>query len=198
MRINYVLVDYENVKAVDLRELDREDVRVIVFLGSNQLKLPSDLVIQMQALGDRGEYVQACGNGPNALDFHIAFTIGERCAGDAPSYFHIISNDVGFDPLLAYLKRKKIFAGRYKCIADLPLVQAAQPKTSTARAEYVVEKLGRPNCPRPRTTKTLSNCIRTMFQGRIVEKEIEEILTVLHSRKFVVTTDGKVSYPSKT
>lgn len=196
-RINHVLVDYENIKSIDLSELKRDDVRVIVFLGSHQQKLPSELVIQMQALGDRAAYVQISGNGPNALDFHIAFTIGEKCRDDIPAYFHIISNDAGFDPLIAYLKRKKILAARYKSIGDIPIILSSQPKTPPARAEYFIRRLSSPNCTKPRTSKTLSNAIRTMFHRQLSDKDVEEIIAALYAGKFLAIEDGKVIYPTK-
>ncbi len=198
MRINYVLVDYENVKAVDLRELKREDVRVVIFLGSNQQKLPSELAIQMQALGERGEYVQISGQGSNALDFHIAFTIGERCCPESPSFFHIISKDGGFDPLIAYLKRKKILAARYKSIGEVPFVKSSQPKTATARAAYLIEKLSSPKATKPRTAKTLSNAVRTVFHRQLSDKEVDEVLSIVFSSGFAVVTGDKVSYPGQS
>lgn len=194
MRTHYVLVDYENVKAVDLRELKREDVRVIVFLGANQQKLPSELAIQMQALGERGEYVQISGHGPNALDFHIAFTIGERCCSEGTSYFHIISKDTGFDPLIAHLKGKKILAARHKSIGDVPFVKSSQPKTATARAAYLMERLRSPKATKPRTAKTLANAVRTVFHRCILDDEVEEVIAKLCSRGFVTIEDGKVMY----
>ena len=54
----------------------------------------------MQSLGADAEYVRIEGNGPNALDFHIAFYIGNIAAKDPDCYFHIISKDTGFDPLI--------------------------------------------------------------------------------------------------
>ena len=44
-RINYVLVDHENVQPTDLNLLDREDVRLWVFVGAAQTKLSSELAI---------------------------------------------------------------------------------------------------------------------------------------------------------
>lgn len=198
MRINHVLVDYENVKADDIRELNREDVRVAIFLGSNQAKLPSELAIQMQELGARGEYIQLNGTGPNALDFLIAFTIGERAASGGPAYFHIISKDHGFDPLIAYLKSRKILAARSKSVGDLPFVKAAQPTKPSERAKYVVEKLSTPKSTKPRTEKTLANYVRTVFHGQLSDKDVEEVMAQLRSTKFLAIQEGKVTYrPSK-
>lgn len=57
VKINYVLVDYENVQVKSLELLKGEHFRVRVFLGPNNTKLPVDLVLAMQELGERAEYV---------------------------------------------------------------------------------------------------------------------------------------------
>ncbi|MBL8065084.1 MAG: hypothetical protein JNM34_04405 [Chthonomonadaceae bacterium] len=194
MRNNIVLVDYENVKAIDLRCLNQEDVRVIIFLGSHQTKLPSELAIQMQALGSRGEYVQMSGNGPNALDFHIAFTIGERSALGAQVYFHVISGDLGFDPLITYLKKRKILAARYKSIGDIPFVKASQAKTAQERAAYLTEFFQNSKVPRPQTVKTLNNVIRQLFHLQLADEKAKEILEVLRKQKYIDIQENKVVY----
>jgi len=51
-------------------------------------------------MGERAEYVRISGNGSNALDFHIAFYIGQLAAHEPDAYFHIISKVTGFDPLI--------------------------------------------------------------------------------------------------
>jgi hypothetical protein len=60
-----------------LSRLTGRSCKVLVFLGAHQSKIPVERVRMLQPLGDRVEYVQIDGNGPNALDFHIAFYLGE-------------------------------------------------------------------------------------------------------------------------
>ena len=136
-RINYVLVDHENVQPTDLNLLDREDVRLWVFVGAAQTKLSSELAIQMQVMRERADYVRISGNGSNALDFHIAFHIGQLAAVDPRGFFHIISKDTGFDPLVQHLKTKKILACRSAAVGDMPLfkpVLADKPMVSASKA----------------------------------------------------------------
>ena len=99
MKNNYVLIDYENEQPKNLDILKGHEFSVKVFVGAKQAKLPFELATAMQALGDKAEYIKIDGNGPNALDFHIAFYIGHIVASDREAYFHIISKDTGFDPL---------------------------------------------------------------------------------------------------
>jgi len=142
-RINYVLIDHENVQPTDLKVLDREDVRLWVFVGAGQTKLSSELAIQMQAMRERADYVRISGNGSNALDFHIAFYIGQLAREDPRGFFHIISRDTGFDPLIKHLKAKKIFSCRSAAIAEMPLFKPVVAKVAAApvaNTVTVVEK----------------------------------------------------------
>jgi hypothetical protein len=98
VKTNYVLIDYESVQPVTLAVLDQEHIRVIVFVGARQAKITFEIAAALQRLGTRAEYVKISSNGSNALDFHIAFYIGQLAAHDPAAYFHIISKDTGFDP----------------------------------------------------------------------------------------------------
>ena len=106
MKNNYVLIDFENVAPENLDLLDQDWIRVYVFVGKNQTKLPFSVVKAIQKMGDRAQYVEMSGTGHNALDFHIAYYVGRLSANDKDAYFHIISNDQGFDPLIAHLKQE--------------------------------------------------------------------------------------------
>jgi len=107
MRNNYILIDYENVQLTDISEIKEHPFKVLVFIGANQTKLPFEFVSSLQMLGNNAEYIKISGNGSNALDFHIAFYIGQLAERDANAYFYIISKDTGFDPLINHLQRKE-------------------------------------------------------------------------------------------
>ena len=107
MNMNYVLIDLENIQPEHLSVLAGQNFKVLVFVGQNQSKISFDLVSAVQHLGKNAEYIKIQGNGPNALDFHIAFYIGQFSAENGDSHFHIISKDKGFDPLIKHLESKK-------------------------------------------------------------------------------------------
>jgi hypothetical protein len=120
MRTNYVLIDYENVQVKSLSLLDGDHFRVKVFLGPKNVKLPVELVMAVQQFGPRAEYIILESSGSNALDFHIAYYLGVISATDPTAYFHIISKDTGFDPLLQHLRSKNIFSCRSVSIEEMP------------------------------------------------------------------------------
>lgn len=194
IRTNYVLIDGENVQPDSLAGLDAEHFKVLLFVGANQTKVSFDVAEAMQKLGARAQYVKISGNGPNALDFHIAFYVGHLAASDATAVFHIISKDTGFDPLIQHLKSRKIFAARSRAIEDIPLLKAANSNGLPEKIVVVVENLRNRGAGRPRTAKTLGGTISSLFQKKLSEKDISDLLEELQKLGFVVITDKKVSY----
>ena len=120
MRTNVVLVDFENVQPTDVGLLKDGPFKIKIFLGSNQAKVPVSLASALQSLGSNAEYVILETAGKNALDFHIAYYLGVMSGEDKSAYFHVISKDTGFDPLIKYLKGRKISVNRSVCIGDIP------------------------------------------------------------------------------
>lgn len=194
MRTNYVLIDFENVQPESIEELGREHFRLIVFVGASQTKVPYDLAASLQRLGERGEYIKIAGNGRNALDFHIAYYIGKIAAGDPSAFFHIVSGDVGFDPLLQHLKSNKIFADRVKTIEEIPLLKTAGAKAPAEQLEIIVKKLEQLKASKPRTVKTLSSTISSLFQKKLSDEEVAAHIQTLASSGQLAVVDTKVSY----
>lgn len=87
-----LFVDLENVQKVDFTKTPA-DARVMVFYGVTQKKLPEELVVQAQPLGNRLKWVKISGQGPSALDFHIAFYLGQELAIDPTLDCAILSFD---------------------------------------------------------------------------------------------------------
>lgn len=194
MRTNYVFVDYENVQPESLVGLEPEHFKVFLMVGASQTKVSFEVASAMQKLGARAEYIKISGNGSNALDFHIAFYIGHLSAQDPTAYFHIISKDAGFDPLIQHLKNRKVFALRSRGVEDIPLLKAANSKSLPERVSVVVTNLKQRGAARPRTIKTLASTVTSLFQKQLPEDELNELLTELQRRGFVLVKDNKVSY----
>jgi hypothetical protein len=193
MRTNYVLIDLENVKPESFELLNHDHFRVIVFVGSNQARVPLEFADSLQRLGNRAEYIRMEGNGRNALDFHIAYYIGRLAVEDPSAHFHIISKDTGFDPLIKHLKTQMICSRRTKSIDDIPLVKSANSKLLSERIEIVVLRL-KTYKARPRKLKTLKSSIASFFQPKPSESEVTELVEELQRRGTIIVSDGKVSY----
>ncbi len=194
MRTNYVLIDYENVQPEALSVLDAEHFKVIVFVGANQTKITFESATALQRMGDKAEYIKISGNGSNALDFHIAYYIGQLAEKDPTAYFHIISKDTGFDPLIQHLKSKRVFAARSRDVKDIQLVKVAGTKSPTDKISIIISNLKQRGASKPRTVKTLTSTINSIFLKQLTEEEVASLLKGLQT-KGIVSVDGtKVSY----
>ena len=190
MKTNYFLIDYENVQPKSLQVLNGQPVKVIVFLGANQGKVSVEVAKALQSLGSNAEYVQISGNGPNAVDFHIAFTIGEISKSDESARFHIISKDSGFDPLIEYLRTKRIVAQRSAEIPGVPIRKTKVPE----KLEAIIRNLSSRN-GRPRKVTTLSNTINALFQKSLDEAEVMSLIKALEKHGHIAIQGENVSYP---
>ena len=191
---NYVLIDYENVQPKNLELLASDEFKVLVFVGQSQAKIPFDLADSMQLLGKNARYVQITGNGQNALDFHIAYYIGELAASEPDAVFHIISKDKGFDPLINHLKERKIRVHREKDIGEIPLLQLADTSSIDEKISAVVKNLGGRGQSRPRKVTTLSNTINSLFNPKLSAKELSALVKEMEKRKLIVINKNNVSY----
>ena len=194
MKNNYILIDYENVQPKNLAILNGHPVRVIVFVGANQAKVPLELAAALQALGSNAEYVKISGNGSNALDFHIAFYIGQLAEHDPNAYFHIISKDTGFDPLIKHLKTKKIFAQREKDLTEIPFLRIRNTTSTEEKITAIVKSLSARGHARPRKVKTLLNTINALFMKTLENTELMDLFEQLCQRQYVVIENQNVSY----
>jgi hypothetical protein len=191
---NIILIDLENVQPKNLELLASHPFKVLVFVGANQGKISFDLASAMQSLGTDSRYIKISGNGPNALDFHIAYYIGELSQQFPKSKFHIISKDTGFDPLIRHLRSRKIRVQREKDLAEIPALQISDSTTNEEKVEAIVKNLVGRGQSRPRKVKTLANTINTLFTKKLDESELMLLIEVLKKRKFVLIKDGNVSY----
>jgi hypothetical protein len=214
LKTNYVLIDYENVQVKSLALLKGEQFRVRVFLGPNNKKLPVELVLAMQELGDRAKYITLETSGANALDFHIAYYVGVLATADPSGFFHIISNDTGFDPLIRHLKKRKIHSSRSVAIEEMPCFAsiATNGNVSNVTASEINQKSAPPpssveelikvavgdlikrKAAKPRTPKTLLSTIHAKCGKEIPIVDIEAVFEALVKRGYVIVNGTKVSY----
>lgn len=194
MRDNYVLIDFENIQPKNLTILNGHDFKVIVFVGANQTKVPFDLAAALQAMGGNAEYVKISGNGPNALDFHIAFYIGQLAEKDPTGYFHIISKDTGFDPLIKHLKSKKVKVLREKDLTEIPLLRLSNATSTEEKIEAIVKSFTARGQCRPRKLKTLANTINSLFQKTLEQAELDSLIAEMKKRDLVFVENESVTY----
>lgn len=204
MRTNYVLVDLENTQVKSLALLAAEHFRVYLFLGPHHTRLPSDLVLAMHDFGERAKYVRMQLQGPNALDFHIAYYLGSLAAKDSEGFFHIISRDTGFDPLIRHLKDNGIFSARSESVEVMPCfgvqsnAEASREEGETTNGlqslvKMVVDDLIKRKAAKPRKVMTLRSTVLARI-GKPAASQLDAVVAALVREGYVTTQGDKVSY----
>jgi hypothetical protein len=84
---------------------------------------------------------------------------------DPTAFFHIISKDAGFDPLIKHLRAKKLLVQRSTRIAELPCLKPQLPTAMDAQIDAVVTDLIRRKVSKPRTQKTLLSTLHALFKS---------------------------------
>jgi hypothetical protein len=200
----YILIDYENVQVQSLALLKGEQFFVRVFLGPNNTKLPVELVTAMQQLGSRAEYIVLETSGSNALDFHIAYYLGVLAAADPAGYFHIISKDSGFDPLIRHLRSRKISISRSAAIEEVPCckqpVQPQESKTATACKSdqellvLMTNELLKYTNNKPGKVQTLLKVIQVRIGKDAPSEKVDAVYNGLVKLGYVKINGEQVSY----
>lgn len=195
MKTQVFLIDYENVQPDVLPALALEDVLVLVFVGPQQGKLPFALADAMQKLGHKAEYVRVATAGKDAVDMHIAFHLGRLCQQMPEAYFHIVSKDRDYDPLLEHLNLSVKRGAKWASLSDVPLLQRFQAHTLSDQVQATLRWLKERPKNRPASRKTLFNTLmKAVFAERLNESVITEIMTQLEKRKVLTIVGQKVSY----
>ena len=194
MSSHYIFIDYENVQPKNLEVLAKHPVSVFVFVGANQARLPVELVTAMQSMGDKGAYIRISGNGSNALDFHIAYYIGQFIGQGLSGRFSIISKDTGFDPLIRHLQADNVLVNRFKDLNGIPELKIKNKLPTDEKIDAIVKKLNGQGQSRPRKEKTLANIINALFTKKLTDSELAELINRLKEKGFVEINDNRIVY----
>jgi len=200
------MVDYENVQNIDLNCLKDKNFYIKIFIGTNQTKIPIDLVLKSQELSGQVEWIQINGSGKNALDFHITFMLGRLTERDPTAVFHIISKDTGFDPLVSYLKSQKLLCKRSDDLASI--IQSTQPAPQTPQTSNIKEVLpidnyqlilkrltGLTKTSRPKTETALKNHIKSQLKLKSITPSVDEVYQkLIDTKKIKLNSAKKIEY----
>lgn len=127
-----LLVDYENAQKVELSKLPK-DVHILLVLGAKQAKLPTELVLDARERGERFHYIPIRGQAPNAVDFSVAYYLGEVLTKHPRLECVVLLKDKkGFDPLVRHLTEDRGFKVRRASAQKdaFPVRLAAKPKST--------------------------------------------------------------------
>lgn len=194
MRTNYVLIDFENVQPKNLGLLKSGPFKVKIFLGANQSKIHREIALAVHSFGPDAEYIEIEGNGSNALDFHIAYYIGQLAHETPDAFFHIISKDTGFDPLIKHLKTQKVSCQRSTSLQDIPLLKVQNATSAKEKVDAVVGNLISRKASKPRKLTTLRSTIHSIFAKNLSDHELDSLINHLRKQGFITLKDEKIIY----
>lgn len=222
--IPVLLVDFENIQDLDyLKKLRNTDFEVRVFIGPQQAKLPTTLVRQAQPFGSRLQWIQMEGHGKNALDFHIAYTLGLLVAENRKRRIFVLSKDTGFDSLLSYLAKRNIDCQRIEELGKFLIDKDAQPSApATLVAVPVIKTVAQSNSTatkptaktlpltdiqlylntipprtRPKKPKTLAAHLASHFKKQAPNRDFANVVRELAKLGAIAIDGDKLSYPKK-
>ena len=192
-----LLVDYENVGRVDLRAIPA-DVRVAFFFGASQRTVPTAFFKSALQLRERFVPIDIEGRGKNALDFHIAFYLGEYLTTAPQTRCVILSNDKGFDPLIQHLRGRKFSVQRVSTLEEgfpstEPSRAAGGPKSVTLDAAVEWLSAMQKN-RRPRRRKGLVAHLHSHFGHKLPESDIQKLVDALIADKRLSERSGTITY----
>ena len=204
--VNYVFVDFENVSQIDHTVIGARTVHFTLLLGAKQTKLDAALVEKLLENAASVQLVRLGSSGKNALDFTLAYYLGRAASADPGAFYHIVSKDTGFDPLIEHLKSRHVRAQRHESFVTLtfgspttpppsqiaPAIHPAPVKTpetaakkSPATAEpkdpltRVIEHLRKNRTNRPKKKKTLLGHLRSMLGTDATEADATKLMQEL-------------------
>jgi len=203
--MNHVFVDFENVPDVDASLIGNTAVNFTLMLGANQKKLDVTLVEKLMQHSASTKPIRLTAGGKNAVDFALAYYLGRAVLSDPTAYFHLISKDQGYDPLIDHLRSRHVHVRRHDDFSTLtfgPLPKASPPMPAAPVAlaaddlfERALEHLRKHRNNRPKRQKTLTSHLLA-FAGKtasvgMVASLIEKLRKAGH---LSVDDKGAVSY----
>lgn len=187
----YLYIDYENVQDVKVNII-KETIKVRIIVGNDQTKVPIELVQKTQPFGNAVEWIKVNGKGRNALDFFIAFFLGNDVATDREKTFIIYSKDTGYDPLINHLKKNGIKAKRIVSFQEL--CQNKAVKIDEAGIKRVKDNLTKVAAnKRPKKRSSLTGFINSLLKGT-PKQDIDNIIEDLFIKKIVYEENGIIKY----
>ena len=202
MSESILLVDFENVGKIDLAAVPDGFV-VALFFGAAQKSVPKEFLMAALKLRERFVSIDIEGQGKNALDFHIAYYLGQYLTQSPKTPCVILSKDRGFDPLIKHLELRGFTVRRANTLRDACPPAVAVPRRPTPGRESasvpVHESALRwlsasAKNRRPRTRKALAAHLYSHFSKKIHESEVQSLIELLITSGQLSETNGKITY----
>ena len=206
---NHVFVDVENIKSINPAVLSLKQLVIHLFLGPMDKKLEVEVVEAILTNSHGVRLIRSPKNGKNALDFVLAYHLGQAAMAEPKAYFHILSKDCGFDSLVELLQSKQIKARRHAdwdTLHTALTLKPAIPKSPTPPAapaikslspgvEKVLSYLTKSPNNRPKKSATLVRQAKSYLGKDATDAMAESVVEELRrSKKITIDEKGGLTY----
>ena len=206
---NHVFVDVENIKSINPAVLSLKQLVIHLFLGPMDKKLEVEVVEAILTNSHGVRLIRSPKNGKNALDFVLAYHLGQAAMAEPKAYFHILSKDSGFDSLVELLQSKQIKARRHAdwdTLHTALTLKPAIPKSPTPPAapaikplspgaEKVLSYLTKSPNNRPKKSATLVRQAKSYLGNDATDAMAESVVEELRrGKKITIDEKGGLTY----
>ncbi len=190
--MNHVFVDFENVHAIDPAVIGTKAVHFTLLLGPRQTKLDVALVEKLMEHAAAVELIRLASSGKNALDFTLSYYLGRKVLSDPTAYFHVVSKDKGYDPLIEHLRSRHIKARRHDDFSTLTFSHKPKEVPPGAEAEAfereddlskVLESLQKNVANRPKKKAALLSHLKSNLRKGATEADAVRMCERLQQAK---------------
>jgi len=127
--------------------------------------------------------------GRNALDSILNLHTGKQSVTDPQGYFHILSKDKDFDPVIRHLRDNNIFAARHNGLDEIPVLMNEAERVHVMTAKFAAN----PNA-RPKSRDSLRSAIQAQFGRVLSDDELDGTIAALMEIKAIeMKTTGVVN-----
>jgi hypothetical protein len=120
---------------VDVSVLGRKNFIVHLFLGPLNKKLDVEVVERLLEHSQAVKMVRSPKTGKDALDFVLAYHLGQAVQTDPKAYFHVVSGDEGFDSLVELLRARNVKVKRHSNWQGLEVTAALKNGDAVANGQ---------------------------------------------------------------
>ena len=218
----YIFVDYDSLKRIKFRKLEKVCDKVFVFIDSSESYIPFSMVRQMQRMGNAIKWVTVDHLNQSGASYHITFLMGklhEKVNYDIE--FAILSNDSTYDNLIGFInsegrscvrvKRKETKPSDDALIADNRREQYSSSISSDFQpqpvsvdrhmADELIEKTALDTISRlvrsgnrPAEIATLKNYILLHNHEVNIQSNLEQIIRRMEEKKEIAIRGQEVLY----
>ncbi len=186
-----LFVDLENCPRPAWAKIPR-DALVKIFIGAGVPKDVMKLAKRFRGLEARNQQYRVVTGRKNALDFHIAYYLGQTVLEAPRATMVILSKDKGLDALLQYMRNSGVRCCRVSDLTHVEGIQKLHQDPLGGELWWVVQNMNGPS--RPKSRRRLRNHVATYFGHRADAREVDIATDLLFAAGTVSETGSRLAY----